>query len=102
LLWNVDVRFASIADKEILPIPADDMRRLKGARQWLSITSRRPIAALPSWAFGTRKTRMQPGHNGLRGAKAGYDAFLIKDAHKSEIQLHEATFGKIQYAELKM
>jgi hypothetical protein len=45
---------------------------------------------------------MQPGHNGLRGAKAGYDAFLIKDAHKSENQLHEATFGKIQYAELKM
>src|SRR5258707_6859669 len=26
--------------------------------------------------------------------KAGYDAFLIKDAHKSEIQLHWATFEK--------
>jgi hypothetical protein len=53
-------------------------------------------------AFGTRKPECNPDHNGLRGAKAGYDAFLKKDAHKSEIQLREATFEKLQYAELKM
>jgi hypothetical protein len=34
--------------------------------------------------------------------EAGYDAFLMKDAHKSEIQGHQATFEKIQHAELKI
>jgi homospermidine synthase len=45
-------------------------------------------------AFGTRKTRMQPRSQWIAWRKAGYDAFLIKDAHKSEIQLHWATFEK--------
>jgi hypothetical protein len=31
--------------------------------------------------------------------EAGYDAFLMKDAHKSEIQGHLATFEKLQHAE---
>jgi hypothetical protein len=43
--------------------------RLKSARQWLSDYFAEADCAVAFLAFGTRKTRMQPGHNGLRGAK---------------------------------